>query len=209
MGAETVALLGGLLFLLLAIVGGGFTVKEIIMPRVPIWARLVCLLVGAVLVVPYFLGTVGSAQSGVTVAAAEPRPAPPAGQTVLFSEAESTVSADGIEVSGLLATAERKPPVVGDRIEIQFSLENAGSGARTFEEAFIGGRNPGWDNKDFGHENTGVVISPGKAVRVSHSIVVDAAGTWEFWPCYSLRERGEVTLCPDEWRSFQVLVESR
>jgi hypothetical protein len=206
MGAETVALLGGLLFLLLAIVGGGFTVKEIIMPRVPTWTRVVCLLVGALLVVPYFLGTAGSAQRGLTVAGSAPRAAPPAGQTVLFSEEESTVSTDGIEVSGLLAAGERKPPVVGDRIEIQFSLENVGSGAVTFEETFIGARNAAWGNKDFGHENTGVVASPGKAVRVSRSIVVDAPGTWEFWPCYSLRDRGEVTFCPDEWRAFQLLV---
>jgi hypothetical protein len=40
MKPETVALLGGLLLLLIAIVGGGFTNKEIIMPGVPSWARM-------------------------------------------------------------------------------------------------------------------------------------------------------------------------
>ena len=43
MEPESVALLGGLLFLLIAVVGGGFTIREIIMPGVPRWGRLASL----------------------------------------------------------------------------------------------------------------------------------------------------------------------
>ena len=52
--SEAVALVGGLLFLLIAVVGGGFTAKEIIIPGVPGWGRIASLAVGVALVVPYF-----------------------------------------------------------------------------------------------------------------------------------------------------------
>lgn len=207
MTPQTVALLGGVLFLLLAIVGGGFSIKEITMPRVPTWARVACLLVGMVLVVPFLVDAFRPNLSGFTVGALEPGPpAPPQGETVIYSDSESYASNDGIEVSGLLVTGERNPPAIGDRIRIQFSLENVGSNAVTFEETFIGARNPAEDNKDFGHENTGAIFSLGDVVKVSHSIIVDVGGLWEFWPCYTLRTGGEETFCPDEWRAFQVPV---
>lgn len=84
MTPQTVALLGGVLFLLLAIVGGGFSIKEITMPRVPTWARVACLLVGMVLVVPFLVDAFRPNLSGFTVGALEPGPpAPPQGETVI------------------------------------------------------------------------------------------------------------------------------
>ena len=64
MSPEAVALLGGLLFLLIAIVGGGFTAKEISLPGVPGWARVASLALGLALVVPYFLQTLRSDETG-------------------------------------------------------------------------------------------------------------------------------------------------
>ena len=43
---NTVELLAALLFLLIALVGGGFTIKELSMPSVPGWARIVAALLG-------------------------------------------------------------------------------------------------------------------------------------------------------------------
>lgn len=40
MSGEVVALAGGILFVLVAIVGGGFTIRELVMPKVPHWARV-------------------------------------------------------------------------------------------------------------------------------------------------------------------------
>jgi hypothetical protein len=208
MTPESVALLGGLLFLLIAIVGGGFTIREIIMPRVPMWARAASLLVGVALVVPYF-GT-GSGPSPLGDAAADspaPSPSAPPREGVVYEDGERDVSEDGIEVSGLRASGEHAKPSPGDRIRIQFSLRNVGSGAVTFDETFIGARNPDDDNKDFAHGNEGDLLAPGDAVKISSSIVVDARGIWQFFPCYSLRTRGEGSYCPDEWRAFEVAVE--
>jgi hypothetical protein len=216
MEPETVALLGGLLFLLIAIVGGGFTIKEIIMPGVPRWARMASLLVGAALVVPYFASVFeeGEDRSGVSSTpgpnGAVRRPAassPPASQQTVFEDSAPHMSQDGIEVSGLLATAKHADVSVGDRIAIQFSLRNAGSEAVTFEYVFIAARNPQDDNVDFGEAEQGTVVAPGDTVEISSSIVVDLVGIWEFWPCYYLRAGGGESECPDEWRRFEVPVE--
>jgi len=204
MAPENVALLGGLLFLLIAIVGGGFTIREIMMPRVPSWARVASLLVGAALIGPYFAAalTAGPGDAASDSPPSGPSPAPREG--VIWRDGERNVSKDGIEVSGLLARGERPRAAVGDRIRIQFRLRNVGSSAVALEEAFVAARNPGGDNLDFAHANEGRELSPGDAVKMSSSIVVDARGLWQFWPCYSLRTRGEATLCPDEWRAFQI-----
>lgn len=222
MEPSTVALLGGLLFLLIAIVGGGFTIREIIMPSVPGWARAASLIVGAALVVPYVAGALDddSAPSPVpssTPSAASsptPNPAPgsqpaavaPAGQVEIYSADDSDISGHGVEVSGLLASGERAEPTVGDRIHIQFSLRNANTRPLTFEETFIAARDPRDANKDFGHANAGAVLPPNGRLQISGSIIVDARGLWQFSPCYNLRRRGDDTFCPGEWRAFQVAV---
>lgn len=210
MDAKTVALLGGLLFLLLAIVGGGFSIREINMPSIPGWARVACLFVGVGLVVPWVLTEVASDQDESPPAAVAGRFTSTAdgsgAEDVIHEDGEGYVSPDGIEVSGLRATGKHNPPAPGDRILIQFSLKNVGSDPVTFEETFIGVRNPDDENEDFGHENEGVVFKPGSAVDINQSVLVDKAGTWEFWPCYTLKVGGEGIFCPDEWRAFEVLV---
>jgi hypothetical protein len=206
MDAKTVALLGGLLFLLLAIVGGGFSIREINMPSIPGWARVACLFVGVGLVVPWILTEVGSDQEESRPAAVSGRFTSSTAEGVIHEDGESYVSPHGIEVSGLLATGKHNSPAVGDRILIQFSFKNVGSDLVTFIETFVGVRSPDGKNEDFGHENEGLVFEPGSAVDINQSVLVDQAGTWEFWPCYTLKVGGEDTFCPDEWRAFEVLV---
>jgi hypothetical protein len=125
------------------------------------------------------------------------------GQITLFEDQASYRSEHGIELSGLRAVGQHDPATVGDRITIEFSLENVGTDSLTFEETFVAARSPDDDYKDFGYENEDRVFDPGSVMEIRHSIDVDTAGTWTFWPCYSLTT-GD---CPDEWEAFGVEVE--
>lgn len=204
MTPQVVALLGGLLFLLIAIVGGGFTIREIIMPGVRPWARAASLIVGVALVVPYFATGSGPRPSGAAAADSQPASATVAvGEAVVYADSERDVSDHGIEVSGLRASGEHSKPEAGDRITIRFSLRNVGSSAVAFEETFIAARNAGGDNKDFAHANEGDVLAPGDALEISSSIIPDGRGIWQFFPCYAMRSG---SYCPDEWRAFDVSV---
>jgi hypothetical protein len=129
---------------------------------------------------------------------------PTSSEGEIYSDTEAHVSPHEIELSGLLATGEHTEPEVGDRIEIDFSLKNVGSEPVTLDETFIAARDPDDGNQDFGSENEGQVFAPGDVLEISRSVVVDAPGTWKFWPCYSLSARPEG--CPDRWRSFDVFV---
>jgi TIR domain len=123
----------------------------------------------------------------------------------LYSDDAGHVSPAGIEVSNLEASADDTPPKLGEDIQVAFSFKNVGSRPVTFAETFVGARDPNGGNKDFANENQGVVLKPGEALDVNRTRALDAGGTWEFWPCYTLRT-GSPKPCPDEWRSFQVSV---
>jgi hypothetical protein len=208
MNAETVALLGGLLFLLLALVGGGFTIKEISMPSVPALGRAACLVVGVGLILlsvlrfgPNDTTTADPPQTGPPPAQTGP-PAASAESTVLYEDLSPHGSRANIQVSGLRATGERNPAAEGDQILIEFSLTNVGSGPVTLEETFIGARNPNGDNVDFASANEGEVLAPGAAITVRRSTEVNASGTWIFWPCYTVGGND----CPDQWQAFEIVV---
>ncbi|MGH8903202.1 MAG: hypothetical protein ACRDYA_16420 [Egibacteraceae bacterium] len=61
MSVEAIGLTGGLLFLLIAVVGGGFTVRELIIPVVPKWARLSAALVGLLFSLPFLVSVMDAA----------------------------------------------------------------------------------------------------------------------------------------------------
>ena len=174
MEPESVALLGGLLFLLIAVVGNGFTIREIIMPGVPRWGRLASLVVGAALIVPYFASAFDEQSSGPATnerssgpaTSSTPIPSPGPRDEAIYEDSEAHVSRDAIEVSGLLASGERADVSVGERIKVQFSLRNTGSEAVTFQETFVGARNPRGDNMDFGAEHQGEELEPGQTVTL-------------------------------------------
>ena len=46
MSSDTIGLLAASVFLLIAVVGGGFTIKELSVPTVPTWARVVAGVLG-------------------------------------------------------------------------------------------------------------------------------------------------------------------
>ena len=206
MSAEAVALVGGLLFLLIAVVGGGFAAKEIFIPGVPGWARVASLAVGVALVVPYFaeaLRAEDRTPQGAIRAASIGDPPPARAGTIHDARDRTDISPDDIEVSGLIATAARSELAVGDSIEVEFMLRNAGSRPVALADAFVGVRTPADENGDFANADGDTVLEPGDAVTVGGSRVVDARGLWTLFPCYQLASGG---FCPDEWRSFQVLV---
>lgn len=221
MSPEAVALVGGLLFLLIAIVGGGFSAKEVMIPGVPRWARIASLAVGMALVVPYFAQALSSDQTkspdtgsppSTKLSSAAPLPSPsqtasPSPEGVLHDARDRhDLSPDGIEVSGLIAKSAESHPGVGDSIEVEFTLRNVGSSAVKLDDAFVGVRTPDHANGDFGNSNEGTVLKPHQALTINGSRVFDNAGVWKIFPCYALAAAGEPKYCPDEWRAFQVLV---
>jgi hypothetical protein len=206
MSPEAVALLGGLLFLLIAIVGGGFTAKEISLPGVPGWARVASLALGLALVVPYVAQSLRSGETGSpeTVSAASiDLPARSPDGVIKDARNRRDVSPDRIEVSGLVATSAKSHPVVGDSVDVEFTLRNVASEAVALDDAFVGVRTPDSENGDFANSDRRTVLKPHQTLTVNGSRVFDAAGTWTIFPCYEL-STGEY--CPSEWRAFQVLV---
>lgn len=227
MDADVVALLGGVLFLLLALVGGGFSIKEISMPTIPAMARSACLVVGVGLVVLSFLPSLlGEGQAPVAddevagqTAGIDPVPdtagdgsgssPEPSGTAALIWEqpGPSVAQSDGIEVSGLRATGSQSPPIEGDQILLDYTLTNVGNTPISFNFTFTGVRAPGDRWADTGEANQGVVVQPGAALDISHSVLLDTAGSWMIWPCYEVRtEDGNPSQCPDEWNRFFVTV---
>ena len=206
MSPEAVALVGGLLFLLIAVVGGGFTAKEIAIPGVPGWGRVASLAVGVALVVPYFTEALRSDAAplpGVRTSASIGHAAAAPGGSLHDARGETAVSPEGLEVSGLLATSDGADPAVGDSVEVEFTLRNAGADAISLDDAFVGVRIPGGGNGDFANADEPLVLQPGDTMTIEGSRRFDAEGLWTLFPCYRLAT-GDY--CPDEWRAFQVLV---
>lgn len=190
-------LLSGLSFLFIAIVGGGFSLKEITIPKVPKRMRVISFFVG--------LGLIYMSL-GIFI----PPNGPILPNGIIYSDNQVDTSIHNIEFSGLVAKSVN-PPKINDRITIEFELKNTGDNPIKFNETFIAARNPILEkNKDFGHSNQGKTLQPQKTITIKKSIVVDQKGTWEFWPCYALdipEIRDENNLCPHEWHSFEVVVE--
>ena len=192
--------------MLIAIVGGGFTAKEISLPGVPGWARIASLALGLALLVPYFVQALRSGETRspeVVSAASINLPSPSSDGVIKDARDRRDVSPDGIEVSGLVATSAESHPVVGDSVEVEFTLRNVGSETVALDDAFVGVRTPGSENGDFANSDQRAVLKPHQTLTINGSRVFDAAGTWTIFPCYEL-STGEY--CPSEWRAFQVLV---
>jgi hypothetical protein len=204
---EVVALGGGILFMLVAIVGGGFVIREIAMPRVPHWARVASGVVGLLLLLPFMLALLRGGESGVAIPSANsspklPSPARTAGGIEV--DAEPAISGDRIELSGLAAAVRNNPPQVGDTVTVSYSLTNVGEKDIQIGSTFVGGRNPANDRKDSEAMNQSRILKPGETVRAEGRILLDGAGPWTLWPCYALSSD---RYCPDKWKAFSVTAE--
>jgi hypothetical protein len=206
MSAEVVALGGGILFVLVAIVGGGFTIRELMMPRVPHWARVASAVFGLLLLLPFVLTIVNGqtekdARSSSGTGIGSPR-GQGAGGIELDAEPETT--GDDIRITGLAATVRNDPPRVGDTVAVGYSLTNVGSEPVRMDSTFVGARDSADENRDSEEENENRVLGPGETIEAGGRIFLNSAGTWLIFPCYLLP--GE-RYCPDEWKAFNVIVE--
>lgn len=210
MTSDTIGLLAAVLFLLIAVVGGGFTVKELTIPKVPSTARVLAGLLGVLFAVPFVLSQTGAdGEAGdlstVQLSAGHPSQDPQdGGQAALWADGPSDATQDSIQLLELEATSPHANPAIGDRITIAFTLKNAAQSARELASTFVGARDPADEWSDFGHDEQPRVLQPGETLSVRTSLIPDEAGTWRLWPCYAVQHDGGEQLCPDEWRAFEI-----
>jgi hypothetical protein len=144
-----------------------------------------------------------TSQSTASVPTSQQPPSPnPGGETTIYIDNQMAISPDNIEVSGLRALSRNNPPQINDSVTVQFSLKNVGQQPVTLKTTFIAARNPANENKDFAKEAYSRVLAPGDVVDIRSFIFVTEKGGWQFWPCYEIGN----TLCPNEWKIFQITV---
>ncbi|WP_107773689.1 hypothetical protein [Nocardioides sediminis] len=208
MSEETIALTMGSLFLLIAIVGGGFSVERAQIPQVPTWARVVSSVIGASFLAFFAYATLGG--SGVTpvvdratdsvVERQAPTEARPPADGI-HRDAGPHATASGIELTDLVASWQ-DPLVVNDTLAIGYRLTNAGDTSVELEYVFVGVRDPADTNRDKEVDQL-VTLAPGDSIDLQTTLLLDQEGVWSIWPCFGIAGGTE---CPDEWRAFEVAV---
>jgi hypothetical protein len=207
MSVEVVALGGGIFFLAMAIVGGGFAIREISMPRVPNWARVASGVFGIVLLLPFLLammrGGVNEDPDTRIAAGVRHQPARP-GASGIEIDTEPETTGDQVRLTGLSASVRNDPPRVGDTITVGYSLTNVGQDRIQLEYTFVGARDPGNSHADAEDDNEDRTVQPGETIQVQGKVFLGNAGTWTLWPCYVLQ--GD-RFCPDKWKAFSVIAQ--
>jgi hypothetical protein len=205
MSVQVVALGGGILFVLVAIVGGGFAIREIVLPKVPRWARAASGVFGILLLLPFMLNLLPGRIAGDSLVAngVDSRPSVQGGGGIEIDTEPETTS-DQIRLTGLSASVRNEPPRVGDTVTIRYSLTNTGTDLAQLEYTFVGARNPAGGHADAEDGNEQRAMKPAETIQVNGTVFLDKAGTWTMWPCYVLV--GD-QFCPDKWKAFSVLVE--
>jgi hypothetical protein len=218
MTPETVGLFAAILFLLIAVVGGGFTLKEVSMPAVPKWARVIAALLGVLFALPFALSLTGfdgdGDRDGDQASAAAPAgegtqpsaDAPAGGPATIHHDEQPDVSPEQIKLVEVKATSDQSKVTVGDRITVSFTIENVAEAPFQLSSTFVGARNPDDENSDVGEGNQDDVLEPGETLTVTATKLVNESGTWVFFPCYEFEENGEPAYCPNTWKGFEVLV---
>jgi hypothetical protein len=205
MSVQVVALAGGILFVLVAIVGGGFAIREIVLPKVPRWARAASGVFGILLLLPFMLALLRGGTTGdPPVAAAAGVLASGSGAGGIEIDTEPETTSDQIRLTGLSASVRNNPPRVGDTVTVKYSLTNTGAGPAQLEYTFVGARNPAEGHADAEDGNEERAIQPAETIQADGKVFLDKAGTWTLWPCYVLA--GD-RFCPDKWKAFSILVE--
>jgi len=209
MSVEVVALGGGILFMLVAIVGGGFVIREIAMPRVPHWARAASGIVGLLLLLPFALALLrgeGAAAGDATPPSnsGPERQSPERVGAGIEIDSEPATSGDDVRLMGLTVSVRNNPPRVGDTIVVSYSLTNVGKADIQMGFTFVGARNQADERRDSEEVNQDRMLRPGETVLAEGRVLLDNAGPWTLWPCYTLP--GD-RYCPDRWKAFRVTVE--
>ena len=203
MDITTILLLAGIIFILIAIVGGGFEIKEIKIPTVAKWARIVSGILGLVFCGLFFIITV---YPNVTKSIEHHDNNK---NIKIFEDKEPDVTSDNIKLIEILAKSPHSPPIVNDRLIIEFTLQNVGKNPIKILGTFVVARSPSGENQDFGDSNQSKTIQPQEIIKTKAYKIVDVPGIWQFGPCYSLDLpviQEEENLCPSEWRRFPIQV---
>jgi hypothetical protein len=198
MTSETATLLVGVLFLLIAIVGGGFSAKDVTIPSVPKWARIVSAILGSAFILLFAYSTLSSKV-----------PSLPGGATIIYSNNQPDVTPHNIAFVQLEAKAAHNPPLVNDTITIKFSLKSIGKTPIELDSGtFITVRNPSGQIVFIPRLNANRVIQPNETIETETSADVDSKGSWEVNPCYKLKDESiEGGFCPEGWKGFIVTVQ--
>jgi hypothetical protein len=106
-------------------------------------------------------------------------------------------TSDELRLTELKAVSSSDSPSVGDTVTVSYSLTNVGDKPIRLAFTFVGVRDPDGENRDTEDMNEERVLPPGETLNAQGRRQLDAAGSWEFWPCYQLSDGGE---CPDKWR---------
>jgi hypothetical protein len=195
MAPETVSLVASVMFLLIALVGGGFSARELVIPRIPNWARVVSALLGIAFALPALW------PPDSTLVGSQAR------ETTIYLDTYEDTSSEKLRLSSLEARSVRNPPSVGDRITIIFTLTNVGRKSFPLVATFVAAHDPTENSRSFGISNPHATLAPNARVTVKTSVIPDSAGSWSFWPCYAFEKNGQETYCPNEWKAFPVSVQ--
>lgn len=202
MSSETVALAAGILFLLIGVVGGGFSVEKAQIPQVPTWGRVASSVIGLSFLGWFVFTSTSQLDTGVPTRLVEAgRTAGPVDGVIHEDPGPALAPADGIEVSRIVVTGD-DPLAVNSRITMNYRLTNLTDRVVEFDYTFIGVRDPNDENRDE-EVDAGISLGPAEWIDVHQTLLLDRAGTWTIWPCYTLV--GELS-CPDDWRSFELPV---
>ena len=209
MSVEVVALGGGIFFLVVAIIGGGFAIREISLPRVPSWARVASGVSGILLLLPFMLallrgGMVNDTGSGSRTDAGSDHQPPRQATSGIELDTEPETTGDHVKLTELAASVRNDPPRVGDTVTVTYSLTNVGQGRLEFENTFVGARDPGNKHADAEDGNESRTVAPGETIRAQGKVFLNNPGTWTLWPCYVLT--GD-QFCPDKWKAFSVIAQ--
>jgi len=169
---------------------------------------------GVLFAVPFVLSRSGSDSDVGRAAAGAPAGgqgavagAAAGGPVTIYADDQPETSPHSIRLLEVEATSDRREPTVSDRVTVTFSIENVAEVPFELGSTFVGARGPGDDWRDFGEGNVSHVLEPGEKLTVRSSTLVDAAGTWKFWPCYAFEHDGVEDYCPNEWKRFEVAVQ--
>ena len=201
MSPETVALAAGILFLLIGVVGGGFSVEKAQIPQVPTWGRIVSSLIGLSFLGWFVFTSLPESGEDPTRLVEAERTAGASDGVIHRDPGPAVATSDGIEVSQIVVTGE-DPPTVGARVTMSYRLTNLTARVVELDYTFIGVRDPDDENRDE-EVDAGITLESEESTDVRQTLLLDRAGTWTIWPCYTLA--GDLS-CPDDWRSFQLTV---
>jgi len=219
---QVISFIVGAVFILIAIIGGGFTVRDLSFPAVPKSGRIgsgvvgVIFIVYAILMPPRqdshpVLTTPSPTPSGSS--SMPPTSSRPDSMPILHEDGQPHKSnrGDGIEVSKLVVRGEHKPLQLGDLMTVQYTLRNMGDNPVTLEYIFVGSRDPAQNNyklPNLGEFDANEALQPGEEYYFEKSSTSPPeTGVWTFWPCYRIAGAPPLEgYCPDLWQSFPVKV---